>query len=136
MVEDDPAAAPYGWTHCLTLPLAVLENTDLMTDPVPALIVAATHVLAFRATLGKRALSTRWQAPTEFAERFAPHSEARRASLEALVVRAALHEDAHLVKYTRACLDAAAHAPSDELVFFAAAERLGTWWDEHPGTAY
>lgn len=136
MLEDDPASAPYGWTHCLTLPLAVLENVDLLADPGPALVVAATHVLAFRATCGRVQLRGDWRAPEPIRERFAPGTSPRANALRQLVVRAALHHDAHLVKYTRACLDAALHAPADELLFFAAAERLGQWWDEHPGAGF
>ncbi len=135
MLEDDAESAPYVWTHCLTLPLAVLENTDVMTDAGAAHLVAATHVLAFRATSGRVTLSRDWQPSRAVADRFAPGSPSRAAALRALVVRAALHHDAHLVKYTRACLDAAAHDPENELLFFAAAERLGAWWDEHPALA-
>lgn len=132
MLEDEPAGAPYTWTHCLTLPLAVLENADVMIDVGAAQVVAATHVLAFRATSGRVTLARDWKPSRTLAERFEPESATRAAALRALVVRAALHHDAHLVKYTRACLDAAAHDPEDELLFFAAAERLGAWWDEHP----
>lgn len=135
MLEDDPESAPYIWTHCLTLPLAVLENADVMADAGMAHVVAATHVLAFRATSGRVTLSRDWQPSRALADRFTPGSPSRTAALRALVVRAALHHDAHLVKYTRACLDAAAHDPEHELLFFAAAERLGAWWDEHPNLA-
>lgn len=132
MLEDDPKGAPYTWTHCLTLPLAVLENADVMANAGGAHVVAATHVLAFRATSGQVTLSRDWRPAGALIDRFAPGSPARASALRALVVRAALHHDAHLVKYTRACLDAAAHDPENELLFFAAAERLGEWWDEHP----
>ncbi|MBL8937566.1 MAG: hypothetical protein JNM69_23595 [Archangium sp.] len=135
MLEDDPESAPYIWTHCLTLPLAVLENADVMAEVGAAHVVAATHVLAFRATSGRVTLSRDWQPTRALIDRFAPGSPSRAAALRALVVRAALHHDAHLVKYTRACLDAAAHDPGHELLFFAAAERLGAWWDEHPNLA-
>lgn len=135
MVEDDPSVAPYTWTHCLTLPLAVLENADVMTDVGAAHIVAATQVLALRATSGRVTLARAWRPSRALADRFEPESAGRAAALRSLVVRAALHHDAHLVKYTRACLDAAAHDPENELLFFAAAERLGAWWDEHPQLA-
>lgn len=135
MLEDDPAGAPYTWTHCLTLPLAVLENADVMTDVGAAHVVAATHVLAFRATSGRVTLARDWKPSRTLAERFEPVSATRASALRTLVVRAALHHDAHLVKYTRACLDAATHDPENELLFFAAAERLGAWWDEHPQLA-
>ncbi len=126
MVEDDPAHAPYGWSHCLTLPLGILDNLDVVKDGRGALVVAATHVVAFRATLSKGELRDAWEPSAELRQRYAPGE--RRASLEALATYAALHPDAHLVKYTRACLDAAAFEPEAELLFFAAAEHLAAWW--------
>ena len=47
----EPAAAPYGWTHCLTMPQAVMALADVV-DPGRALRVAATEVLGFRAPSG------------------------------------------------------------------------------------
>ena len=45
-----------------------------------------------------------------------------------LAARAATHEDAHLAKYTLACLDAAADDPSQRRLYLAAAAYLGAWW--------
>ena len=42
--------APYGWSHCLTMPQAVLGLTGA-TDPNVALAVAATYVVGFRSAL-------------------------------------------------------------------------------------
>jgi hypothetical protein len=119
MLEDDPAHAPYGWSHCLTLPLAVFENLDAAPDTTAAVAVAATQVVAFRATLSAVDLQATW----------APSSPA--PSVTSLVTRAALHPDAHLVKYTRACLDAAALDPDARSLYLAAAEHLGRWWETH-----
>jgi hypothetical protein len=126
MLEDDSQHAPYGWSHCLTLPLGVLDNLDSLSDPAGALVVAATHVVAFRATLSKVDLSDDWAPSAELRCRYAPAE--RCVSLERLATFAALHSDAHLVKYTRACLDAAAFDPEAELLFFSAAEHLADWW--------
>jgi hypothetical protein len=52
MLQDDPAHAPYGWTHCFTLPHSILFLTDVVSDTVRAVRIAATHALGFRATLG------------------------------------------------------------------------------------
>jgi hypothetical protein len=45
-----------------------------------------------------------------------------------LVTRAAIHEDAHLVKYTLACLDAATDDPPHRRLYLAAAASLGGYW--------
>jgi hypothetical protein len=49
-----------------------------------------------------------------------------------LAARAASHEDAHLAKYTLACLDAAATDPSERRRYLAAAAYLGAWWANRP----
>jgi hypothetical protein len=41
---------------------------------------------------------------------------------------AAVHRDAHLVKYTLACLDAAAADPPRRRLYLAAAASLIGWW--------
>ena len=47
--------------------------------------------------------------------------------------RAALHHDAHLVKYTLACLDAAGADPDAARLFLAAAAFLSAWWRRADG---
>jgi hypothetical protein len=53
MLQDTPKAAPYQWTHCLTLPQAALAAVDAGADPDRAVAVAATYVLGFRALQGR-----------------------------------------------------------------------------------
>ena len=52
MLQDDPEHAPYGWSHCLTMPQGVLSPA--VDDPHRrgAVAVAATYVAGFRAALG------------------------------------------------------------------------------------
>ena len=123
MLQDDPAHAAYGWTHCLTLPQAVLAQADVTADAPALVAVAATQVLGFRATLGKVALDAN----------MALHAPAgARAELTILLAtRAAVHPDAHLAKYTLACFDAAARDVEAAPLFMAAAAHLGAWWDQH-----
>src|SRR5579885_2553268 len=52
MLQDAPEAAPYGWTHCLPMPRAVL-GVGGPVEPELAVAVAATYVLGFRATQGR-----------------------------------------------------------------------------------
>ena len=42
--------SPYGWSHCLTMPQAVLGLVGSV-DPSTALAVAATYVVGFRSAL-------------------------------------------------------------------------------------
>lgn len=125
MLQDDPAHAPYGWSHCLTLPQAVLANADVARDPGALVAVAATHVLGFRATLGKVALDTDKPLPA--------FADAPAEQITPLATRAALHPDAHLAKYTLACFDAAARDTEAAPLFLAAAASLGAWWDNRDG---
>ena len=49
-----------------------------------------------------------------------------------LAGHAAAHPDAHLAKYTVACLDAASADPEAAHVYRAAAAFLGAWWRRLP----
>ena len=64
MLQDSPAAAPYGWTHCLTMPQAVLVAAGAGADPALAIAVAATYVLGFRSTQGRVRLDPAWEPNT------------------------------------------------------------------------
>jgi hypothetical protein len=118
MLQDDPAAAAYGWTHCLTMPQAVLVAAEHGADPDIAVAVAATYVLGFRATLGRVRIdpdrSPEPRDPTDLEEE--------------LVVFGALHPDAHVAKYTLACFDAAEADPEARRLYLAAAAHLHEWW--------
>ncbi len=56
MLVEPPDHAPYGWTHCLTMPQAVLGIADVLDDPRTAVAVAATYVVGFRAAHAQRPL--------------------------------------------------------------------------------
>lgn len=128
MLQDDPDHAPYGWSHCLTMPQGVLALAAQGTDPRRAIRVAATQVLGFRATLGRVTLEAGGEPPG------APLGMA--PDVTALVARAAPHADTHLAKYTLACLDAADHDREARGLYLAAAAHLGAWWDAHPGAGF
>jgi hypothetical protein len=149
MLQDDPEHAPYGWSHCLTMPQATLGIAHACADPGEAIAVAATYVLGFRATLGKVAVDPLWRPleppgadPLEAlsgspnaAAAAAWHApgDARPGLVAALAARAATHQDAHLAKYTLACFDAAAADPEASRLYLAAAAYLGGWWAERGG---
>ena len=143
MLQDDPAFAPYGWTHCLTLPQSVLSIRPWLADATRATAIAATYVAAFRAAEGARDVDIdRRPEPTRVALHDAlaadPETAASAAfhatedELEVLVpelaARAGAHEDAHLAKYTLACLTAAATDTAERRLYLSAAAYLSAWW--------
>jgi hypothetical protein len=144
MLQDEPAVAPYGWSHTLTMPQATLGIAHACHDPHAAIAVAATYVLGFRATLGRVRLDPAWiparaTASDPLAALEGTPAEAASAAwhaarddrpmvIEALATRASLHHDAHLVKYTLACLDASRADPEAGTLYLAAAAYLSAWW--------
>jgi hypothetical protein len=48
-----------------------------------------------------------------------------------LATAAAVHHDAHRVKYTLACLEAAGDDPGAAPLYLAAAAHLNAWWEAH-----
>jgi len=148
MLQDDPTHAPYGWSHCLSMPQGVLGIADCCADPRDAIAVAATYVLGFRATQGTVALDPEWRperpresdalaalggSPSEAAATawYAPDHKIPDL-VAALATRAAIHPDAHLAKYTVACLDAAAADRDARRLHLAAAAFLSAWWSRVP----
>lgn len=123
MLQDDPSQAPYGWTHCLSMPQGALALARSARDPQRGVRAAATYALGFRATLGKVRLQ----------EQPLPDFE---PDVAELVARAAPHPDAHLAKYTLSCLVAAAADPAARPLFLAAADYLGKWWEANPDASF
>jgi hypothetical protein len=121
MLQDDPKQAPYGWTHCLTLPQALLQNADASQNHSALIAIAATEVLGMRATEGNTDIDTM--------RPFAALPPA--PPMGALAAFAASHHDAHVAKYTLACFQAAADDPEAAPLFMAAAAYLHNWWRTH-----
>lgn len=135
MLQDDPDEAPYGWSHCLTMPHGLLSVAGLARDPDRVLAAGATYVLGFRATQGTVDLDPDW-APARGDDPVAVawHAPvADRPTLAAqLAANAAAHPDAHLAKYTLGCLQLADADPAFAHGYLAAAASLNEWWDAHP----
>jgi hypothetical protein len=142
MLLDDPTHAPYGWSHCFTLPQAILSLADVASDVTRVIRIAATYSLGFRATLGRVRLKYPFSPPRRIgsmppqrepsevaAAVFNAGADQRRSIRAQLVERAAIHADAHLVKYTVACLTAADSDPQESALYLAAAAYLGAWWE-------
>jgi hypothetical protein len=114
--------------------------------------VAGTHVVGFRAALGSRRLDGRFDPPHPGTDDLAEAIEAGPEQAAAvawhaperglgdvvteLATRASLHHDAHLVKYTLACLDAAADDPGHRRLYLASAASLSAWWAAQPGDGF
>ncbi len=151
MLQDDAANAPYGWSHALTLPQAALGVAPACADPRRAVAVAATFALGFRATQAAVALDPIWAPERPTADQIdgfldagpdaaaATVWHADSADLPGLMRRvathAATHPDAHLAKYTVACLDAARDDPGAGRLFASAAAFLAGWWRRHDAPA-
>jgi hypothetical protein len=144
MMQDDPASAPYGWTHALTMPLGVFDCWHFVRDERAIVRIAATFALGFRATLGKTRLEAQPPESPRSKEFFGVAPAAAGGAVyhadpaaipdikTALATRAAAHRDTHLAKYTLACFDAASRDPEAARLYLAAAAYLGAWWDAHP----
>jgi hypothetical protein len=150
MLQDEPTNAPYGWTHCLTLPQATLAVAHRASDAQRAVDVAATYVLGFRATQSSGQIDPRWEpAPTDRFADEVTHLEPSAAASTAwhakpeqrghitqqLIDHAAPHHDAHLAKYTLACIDAGTHDPAHHHLYLAAAAYLAAWWRHREHTS-
>ena len=148
MLQEPPDYAPYGWSHCLTMPQAVIALAGRGRASRTAVAVAATHVVGFRAALGQRTLHADFKpertSTTDVAEAialgpdhaaaavwFAPERDTSGIVAE-LATRAALHHDAHLAKYTLACFDAASADRTRRRLYLAAAASLSSWWSRRP----
>jgi hypothetical protein len=142
MLDEPSDYAPYGWSHCLTMPQAVMGIASACSDPAAALADASTYVVGFRAAMAARPLASvappdphvdiaaalaaeppvaagaLWHAPDDELD----------AAVTQIVTRAATAHDAHLVKYTLACLDAAAADLSHARLYYAAAASLAAYW--------
>ncbi len=143
MLQEPDDYAPYGWSHCLTMPQATLGVARWCADPSVSLAIAATYVVGFRAALARNALEPHWTPPDPGMSLLAAldgapdqaaaavwHAPAEQISgiVTSLATRAAVHRDAHLVKYTLACLDAAAWDRQHARLYLSAAARLLGWW--------
>jgi hypothetical protein len=149
MLQESAEHAPYGWTHCLTMPQGVMNLAGHGVDDRTAVAVAATHVAGFRAALGERQLvadlspggvagdlSEAIAAGPDVAAAAAWHTDDVDELIGVLVTRASLHHDAHLVKYTLACLDAAHADPGQRPLYLAAAAYLSAWWAQQPDDGF
>ncbi len=144
MVTDNPDHAPYGWSHALTMPLALAQIAPHTADPTVALDAALTQWCAFRMGHGVGPVAAYHPEPVDqslpdalatspsAAAAVAFHDADRDAVDQVLADNAATSHDAHLVKYTVASLDAAQVDPDHRGLYQAAAAFLAGWWRRTP----
>lgn len=129
MLHDDPSQAPYGWSHCLTMAQAVMSLAGDGVDARTALAVAATFVVGFRAAHGTVHLGRLGDGDGVTID------GADVPDVIDLATSAALHHDAHLVKYTLACIHTAAADRAWAGTHLSAAAQLAEWWRANPDGA-
>ena len=122
MLVDAPDHVPYGWTHSLTIPQAVLGLSGRSADPDRALAIAATGVLAFRAALGSGPL-----APVELDD--LPPGRPRRARHRRRDPPRCPHREVHAWPVSTPAAD----DPPFARMYLNAADRLLRWWDDAGG---
>lgn len=143
MVFGAPEHAPYGWSHALTMTQAAVEIAPQLDDPSLGVAVASTYLTGFLAALASEPLpaSLTLESPGgSFADSLvagmrpaaARAFHATPAEFDAIrteiVSRVVVRHDAHLVKYTLACLDAMAADPPAARLYLAAAATLLAFW--------
>ncbi|HTV97372.1 MAG TPA: hypothetical protein VME42_15290 [Steroidobacteraceae bacterium] len=144
MLQHDLEQAKFGWSHCLTLPQSAFGLSGVTAHRKLALAAALVWITAYRCVLSDRPLDLRWQ-PRRVEEvsvtdalRTSPAAAASRvwhasdgelpAIRRILATEAAVRNDTHLVKYTRACLDMGALDPEHVRLYLAAAAHLCALW--------
>ncbi len=115
------------------------------TDPGQAAFVSLAYLAAHWAGLGADRVEN-WFSPRAVeasvdealtdspavAAAAAWHTADPARTLTSLATSASLAHDAHRVKYTLACLDAATADPMQRRLYLAAAAFLNAWWRHHP----
>jgi hypothetical protein len=123
------------------MPQATLDVAHRLRDPMRSIAVAATYVCGFRGTLSTTPIDPTWEpesvdaglalahaTPAEAAGLLWHATTDRSRLVQELIDVAGAAEDAHLVKYTEACLTAARDDPDAAHLFHAAMAYLSAWW--------
>ena len=144
MLQDDAGIAKFGWSHCLTLPQAAFGLSSLGQERKLGLAAALVWAAAYRTVLSKKkTLDFGYRpkkveaslrealhgSPEEAAGRFwhmdtSETDEARRL----LASEAAVRNDQHLAKYTRACFDMCGLDPTQWRLYMASTAKLCAIW--------
>jgi hypothetical protein len=146
MLQGPAEYVAYGWTHCLTLAQGALRTGAWAGNLDAGVYMAAAYIAAHVAAYAGKRLDLAYQPePTplglEEALRDCPARAASAAwhapehAAPILATAAAVNHDAHRVKYTLACLEAAVDDPAADRLYLSAAAYLNAWWEGHPDGA-
>jgi hypothetical protein len=145
MLQHDEKYAKFGWSHCLTLPQAACGLSTFNINRRLALATALVWITAYRSVLSDHDLDLEWK-PAKLKEspslkealQTSPDAAAARvwyadseeipSIKQALATEASIRTDQHLIKYTRACMDATSFDPSSERLYLSAAAHLCSIW--------
>lgn len=143
MLQDTRQQAKFGWSHCLTLPQAASGLSSLNLHRKLGLATTLVWVMAYRTILSDRALDFSYRpkpfggslrealetGPEAAAGRFW-HADPREVGemQRILASEAAVRNDQHLVKYTRACFDLCGFDPTSWRLYYASAATLSAIW--------
>ena len=134
---------PFGWSHTLTMPQAALAVGRSIANPQLAVDVAGTYVVGMIAALATAPIPTEVSLPDPGGEFDGALRQGRDAAAGwvwhapagalvglpgELATRASARHDAHIVKYTLACLDQVAADPEAARLYLAAAAGLLGFW--------
>jgi len=126
MLEEPDTYAKYGWSHNLSLPLAIARIHDRAPNPLKALVAAGVAYAGFRSGSATVAIQ-----PQIARQRIADlGSHASEQEWSRLASEASVHTDAHLVKYVSSAMMASDRDPEATGLYFAAAERLLKLWQK------
>jgi hypothetical protein len=144
MLQGPPDHAPYGWTHCLTLAQAPLLVAAGHRDAAEPTFVAMAYIAAHWAGYGtgcvdldhvpdrtELRLEDALTAAPSLAASAAWHAPDAASAAAVLATAASRNHDAHRVKYTLACLVAAACDRPAAPLYLASAAYLNAWWEAH-----
>ena len=132
MLHGDPARAPYGWSHCFTMPQGALSLANRGVEARTAVAVAATFVAGFRIAYRSEPFGSLGdEAAVEWVL-----SDTTGPNQTELANFASQHHDEHLVKYTLACFHAAEDDPAWRTVYLQAAAYLADWWRANPDAGF
>lgn len=145
MLQGPVEQAPYGWTHCLTLAQAPLMMAAAGVDHSAATYISAAYLAAHWATLGHRTIDLNFvpdrlsvdlvdalDTGPDAAAAAAWHTTDPSEVAATLATVASANHDAHRVKYTLACLDAAATDRAATRLYLASAAYLNAHWHTTP----
>lgn len=143
MLQDDPGNAKFGWSHCLTLPQAACGLSSLNMNRRLGLATTLVWTTAYRSILSDRPIDMSYvpkpfagslqealQEGTEAAAGRFWHAEPNEIDdiYRLLASEAAVRNDQHLAKYTRACFDMCGFDPTHRHLYLASAAKLCALW--------